>query len=59
MDSIGVNRDPSLDNEGINGKYSENMSRDCSLLRFNQTRQNYLKVKVGESVFILKKNAKT
>ena len=47
LDSITVNRDPNLDNELSNKKYVDNSIGEGTLLRFNQTLENYLKVSVG------------
>ena len=47
LDSVTVNRDPSSDNELANKKYIDNSIGEGTLLRFNQTLENYLKVSVG------------
>ena len=53
LDSFIVNRDPSSDNELANKKYVDDSVGEGTLLRFNRTLQNYLKVSVGKSVNIL------
>ena len=55
LDSITVNRDPNLDNELSNKKYVDNSIGEGTLLRFNQTLQNYLKVSVGNDTYNLTK----
>ena len=52
LDSITVNRNPSLDNEPPNKKYFDNSLRGDNFLRFNQTLENYLKVSVGKDIYI-------
>ena len=47
LDSITVNRGPNLDNELSNKKYDDDSIAEGTLLRFNQTLENYLKVSVG------------
>ena len=56
MDSITVNRNPSLDNELANKKYVVDSVGEGNILRFNQTLQNYLKVSVGYDTYYLTKN---
>ena len=46
-DSVTVNRNPRLDNELANQKYIDDELDKNTVLRFNQTLQNYLKVSVG------------
>ena len=58
LDSITVNRDPNLDNELSNKKYVDNSIGEGTILRFNQTLQNYLKVSVGNDTYNLTKNDK-
>ena len=55
LDSITVNRDPNLDNELSNKKYVDDSIREGTILRFNQTLQNYLKVSVGNDTYNLTK----
>ena len=59
LDSITVNRDPNLDNELSNKKYVDNSIGEGTLLRFNQTLENYLKVSVGNDIYNLTKYNKT
>ena len=47
MESIIVNRNPSLDNELANKKYVDDSIGEGIILRFNQTLENYPKVSVG------------
>ena len=58
LDSITVNRDPNLDNELSNKKYVDDSIREGTILRFNQTLENYLKVSVGNDTYNLTKNNK-
>ena len=55
LDSITVNRNPSLDNELANKKYIDDSIAENTLLRFNQTLTNYLKVSVGNDTYNLTK----
>ena len=55
LDSITVNRNPSLDNELVNKKYVDDSIREGTIVRFNQTLQNYLKVSVGNDTYNLTK----
>ena len=55
LDSITVNRDPNLDNELSNKKYVDTSIGQGTLLRFNQTLENYLKVSVGIDTYNLTK----
>ena len=55
IDSITVNRNPSLDNELANKKYIDDSRAEGTLLRFNQTLTNYLKVSVGNDTYNLTK----
>ena len=50
LDSVQVNRNPVLDNELANKKYIDNSIGQGTLLRFNQTLTNYLKVSVGNDI---------
>ena len=47
LDSVTVNRNPNLDNELANKKYIDDELDKNTVLRFNQTLENYLKVSVG------------
>ena len=55
LDSITVNRNPSVDNELANKKYVDDSIREGTIVRFNQTLQNYLKVSVGNDTYNLTK----
>ena len=55
LDSNQVNRNPNLDNELSNKKYIDDELHKNTVLRFNQTLQNYLKVSVGDDVYNLTK----
>ena len=55
LDSITVNRNPNSDNELSNKKYVDDSIGEGTLLRFNQTLQNYLKVSVGNDTYNLSK----
>ena len=55
LDSVQVNRNPSSDNELANKKYIDDSKGEGTLLRFNQTLQNYLKVSVGNHIYKLTK----
>ena len=55
FDSITVNRDPNLDNELSNKKYVDDSIAEGTIVRFNQTLQNYLKVSVGNDTYNLTK----
>ena len=52
---VTVNRDPSSDNEVSNIKYVDDSIAAGTLLRFNQTLSNYLKVSVGNDTYNLTK----
>ena len=47
LDSITVNRNPTSDNELSNKKYIDDELDKNTILRFNRTLENYLKVSVG------------
>ena len=51
LDSVIVNRNPNLDNELANKKYIDDELDKITVLRFNQTLQNYLKVSVGNDSY--------
>ena len=55
LDSITVNRKPSSDNEVVNEKYLDDELDKNTVLRFNQTLQDYLKVSVGNDTYNLTK----
>ena len=55
LDSITVNRNPSSDNELANKKYIDDELDKNTVLRFNQTLSNYLKVSVGNDTYNLTK----
>ena len=55
LDSITINRNPVSDNEVSNEKYIDDSIGEGTLLRFNQTLQNYLKVSVGNDTYNLTK----
>ena len=55
LDSITVNRNPSLDNELVNKKHVDDSIREGTIVRFNQTLENYLKVSVGNDTYNLTK----
>ena len=50
LDSIKINRDPTSGNELTNKKYNHSID-DGTMLRFNQTLQNFLKVSVGNDTY--------
>ena len=56
LDGITVNRNPSSDNDLANMKYIHDELDKNTVLRLNQTLQNYLKVSVGSHVYILTKS---
>ena len=59
IDSITVNRNPSSDNELSTKKYIDDELDKNTILKFNQTLENYLKVSVGNDTYnliIYKKN---
>ena len=51
LDSITINRNPTSDNEVSNKKYIDNQLDKCTIVRFNQTLQNYLQVSVGNDTY--------
>ena len=55
IDSITVNRNPISDNEVANKKYLDDELDKNTILRFNQTLNNYLKVSVGNNTYNLTK----
>ena len=58
LDSAVVNRNPNLNNELSNKKYVDDSIGEGTIVRFNQTLQNYLKVSVGNDTYNLTKYAK-
>ena len=55
LDSITINRNPTLDNEVSNKKYVDDSIGADTMVRFNETLQNYLKVSVGSDIYKLTK----
>ena len=55
LDSVTVNRNPSLDIESANKKYIVDELDKNTVPRFHQTLQNYLKVSVGDDIYNLTK----
>ena len=55
INSIRINNSPTDDNHVSNKKYIDNELDKNTLLRFNQTLQNYLKVSVGDDIYNLTK----
>ena len=55
IDSITVNRNPTSDNEVSNKKYIDDELDKNTIVRFNQTLSNYLKVSVGNDIYNLTK----
>ena len=55
LDSITVNRNPTLDEEVSNKKYFVDEFDKKAFLRFNQKLQNYLKVSAGNDIYNLAK----
>ena len=55
LDSIQVNRNPISDNELTNKKYIDDELDKNTIVRFNQTLQNYLKISVGNHIYNLAK----
>ena len=55
INSITINRKPSSDNELASKKYIDDELVKNTVLRFNQTLQNYLKVSVGSDTYNLTK----
>ena len=58
LDSITVNREPNSDNELANKKVINHELDKNTILRFNQTFENYLKVSVGNDIYNTTKNNK-
>ena len=55
LDSVTVNRNPTSDSEVTNKKYIDDELDKNTILRFNQTLSNYLKVSVGDDTYNLTK----
>ena len=55
LDSVQVNRNPTLDNEVSNKKYIDDELDKNTIVRLNQTLTNYLKVTVGNDIYKLTK----
>ena len=55
LDSITVSRDPGSNNEVTNKKYVNDDLDKNTIVRFNQTLSNYLKVSVGNDTYNLTK----
>ena len=55
LDSIIINRIPTLDTEVPNKKYIDDELNKNTIVRFNQTLTNYLKVSVGIDIYNLTK----
>ena len=53
LDSVTVNRNSSLNNGVSNKNYIDDSIGEGTLLRFNQTLGNYLKVSVGNDTYII------
>ena len=53
LDSITINRNPSSDNEVSNKKYVDDELDKNTIVRFNQTLENYLRVSVGSDIYNL------
>ena len=58
INSITINNDPSDDYHVSNKKYVDNELNKHTIVRFNQTLQNYLKVSVGNDTYNLTKLTK-
>ena len=56
--SMTINRDPTSDNKVANKKFVDDSVGDGSVLRFNQTLENKLKVSVGNDTYNLTKDDK-
>ena len=55
LDSITINRNPTSNNELVNKKYLDDELDKNTIVRFNQTLQNYLKISVGNDTYNLTK----
>ena len=50
LDSITINRNPSLDNELAKKKYDGDSFGESDVLRFNQTLEKYIKISFGNDI---------
>ena len=55
LDSTTVNRSSNLDNEQANKKNIDDLIGEGTIVRFNQTLENYIKVSVGNDTYNLPK----
>ena len=56
LDSVKINRNPTLDNEVANKKYfDDSIGGNKNVLEFDQSEDNYLKVSVGNDTYNLSK----
>ena len=55
IDSITVNRNPTSDNEVASKKFFDDELDKNTIVRFNQTLQNYLKISIGNDTYNLTK----
>ena len=55
INSITINNNPTDDNHVSNKKYIDNELDKNTIVRFNQTLENYLKVSVGDDYYNLTK----
>ena len=55
INSITINNNPTDDNHVSNKKYIDNQTDKNTIVRFNQTLENYLKVSVGNDIYNLTK----
>ena len=55
LDSVTINRNPNSDNELANKKYVDDQLDKNTIVRFNQTLENHLKVSVGNDTYNLTK----
>ena len=58
INSITINNNPTDDNHVGNKKYVDDEIDKNTIVRFNQTLQNYPKVSVGNDIYILTKYIK-
>ena len=58
LDSVSIKRDPSSNKELGNKKHIDDSTEKDTILRFNQTLENYLKVSVGKVTYNLTKHDK-
>ena len=55
LDSVSINRNPGSDNESVNKKFIDDAINKKTIVRFNQTLQNYHKVSVRNDTYNLTK----